>query len=99
MNEIDFRNWMLVNSYNKKVISDTISRIKKIEFDLNHIDIDIEYSKDECATLLSFFKNKGDNAYASSFENCTLPIGKYQLATYKYAIQKYIKYKNETVAE
>ena len=33
MNEVDFRNWLVKNDVNKKVQSDIVSRIKKIEKD------------------------------------------------------------------
>ena len=47
MNEIDFRSWMIQHNYNKKVISDTISRIKKIEKEICYCDIDEHFINDK----------------------------------------------------
>lgn len=95
MNEIDFRTWLSRQGVNKKVASDMVSRIKRIERETSHYDIDVEYNKDECATLLSLFKNKGINEQMNSLET-SLPIGKYQLSTYKYALKKYMVFRAET---
>lgn len=91
MNELDFRTWLSRQGVNKKVASDMVSRIKRIEREANYCDIDIEYRKDECSALLSLFKNKGINDNMNSLET-TLPVGKYQLSTYKYALKKYIAF-------
>lgn len=98
MNEMDFRTWLSRQGVNKKVTSDTVSRIKRIEREANHCDIDVEYRKDECSALLSLFKNKGINEHMNALET-SLPIGKYQLSTYKYALQKYISFLQETILE
>ena len=95
MNEIDFKNWFSNQNISKKVISDTISRLKRLELSLDNIDLDEEYKKDNCAQLLSFFKCKGLNSYAKQFVNCNLPVGQYQLTTYKYALNKYIIFLKE----
>ncbi len=92
MNEIDFKNWLCSSGYSKKVAGDTISRIKKIERVNFCIDIDQEYSKDKCMTLLSVFKNKGKNEEMKKLDSSSLPIGKYQLSTYKYAVNLYVKF-------
>ena len=94
MDEIKFRNWLLKNGKNKKVCSDTISRIKKIERELGNIDLDEEYEKDQCQNLLNAFKNTGRNEQMEKY-NSNLPIGRYHLSTYKYAVQVYISFKNE----
>ena len=95
MNEMDFRTWLSHQGVNKKVASDTVSRVKRIEREANHCDIDIEYRKDECSALLSLFKNKGINEQMNRLET-SLPVGKYQLSTYKYALKKYIAFLTDT---
>lgn len=95
MNEIDFRIWLFRQGVNKKVASDTVSRIKRIERETNYCDIDIEYRKNKCSVLLALFKNKGINEQMNALET-SLPIGKYQLSTYKYALKKYIAFLTET---
>lgn len=94
MNEIEFRAWLIQQDYNKKVISDAISRIKKIEKELGCCDIDELYSNDNCKHLLSVLSNMGNNQDMKKFLPNNLPIGNYQMNTYKYAINLYIKYCN-----
>lgn len=40
MNEVEFRNWMSQKGVKHKVQSDCISRIKRVERELNHCDMD-----------------------------------------------------------
>lgn len=94
MNEIDFRIWLLKKDTNKKVVSDLVSRLKRIEKEINHCDIDYEYHSDKCEKLLSYFYKKGINAQMETIET-SLPIGKYQLSTYRYALKKYIAFLDE----
>lgn len=96
MNEVDFRAWLNDNGINHKVQSDLISRIKRIKRSLGNCDIDAEYKKDKCAFLLSVFRNAGRNADMERFGNVNLPIGKYHLSVYKYALQKYVCYLDST---
>ena len=91
MNEIDFRIWLTQKNTDKKVISDIISRLKRIEREINHCDIDYEYHSDKCETLLSYFRKKGINSEMDEIQT-NLPIGIYQFSTYKYALQKYITF-------
>lgn len=97
MNEMDFRAWLSRQDTNKKVASDIVSRLKRIEREITHHDIDMEYRKDECCELLSLFKNKGINEQMNSFET-SLPVGNYQLSTYKYALQRYILFLQESIS-
>lgn len=92
MNEIDFKAWLQSQNTTKKVQGDLISRIKRLERAFDNIDIDEEYKKDKCCFILSLFKNKGLNPEMSKFENVDLPVGQYQLSTYKYALKKYISF-------
>lgn len=90
MNEIDFKNWLINQNVNKKVISDYISRLKKIERELN-CDVDKEYKNDMCKLLLSQFSKMG-KILVKNFPNCNFPIGKYSMNTYKLVLKKYIKF-------
>ncbi len=95
MNELQFKHWLSKKEYPKKVQSDTISRLKKLERELNFIDIDVEYKKDKCEYLMSLFINKGENKAMREIIPSSLPIGKYQLSTYKYALSLYVKFIEE----
>jgi hypothetical protein len=52
MNEIEFRDWLATNGMNKKVISDYVFRLKKIEREIDHCDIDEQYRNDKCQHLM-----------------------------------------------
>ncbi|MFI3211731.1 MAG: hypothetical protein R3Y24_00135 [Eubacteriales bacterium] len=95
MNEIDFRQWLNDCGYSKKVESDTVSRLKRLERESEIVDIDDEFDKDQCEKLLSIFKNKGENETMKDIEISSLPIGNYQLSTYKYALKLYLKYRQK----
>ena len=58
-------------------------------------NIDAEYKRDGCMYLLSLFQNKGENEYMEALPDNELPVGKYHLSTYKYALNIYIKFKSE----
>lgn len=92
MNEIGFRKWLLENGKKGKVASDTISRLKKVERELGNIDMDEEYKKDQCCRVLKLFDNTGRNDEMDKYIT-TLPIGKYYLSTYRYAVKLYTLYK------
>ena len=96
MNELEFKVWMNNNNINKKVQSDLISRLKKIEREINHCDIDEEYRSDRCEYLLSLFCKSGNNDEMLKLKYVNLPIGKYQISTYKYALKKYISFMEES---
>lgn len=92
MNEIKFRQWLSKNNISKKMQSDLVSRLKRFERINGHIDIEEGYRKDNCSFLFSLFKNKGINNNMKKMGETELPIGKYQLSTYKYALSLYVKY-------
>lgn len=92
MKEIEFKIWLANNDYSKKMQSDITSRIKKIERVIDFTDIDNEFSKDNGKFLLSLFNNKGENEAMKNLNSSSLPIGKYQLSTYKYAVSLYFKF-------
>lgn len=91
MDEIGFRNWLAESGKNAKVISDTISRLKRLERELGPIDIDSEYKKDQCNQMLSLFENTGRNEKMAHYKT-SLPIGKYHMNTFRYALNMYISY-------
>ncbi len=92
MRELDFYNWLTNKSIPKKLCSDYISRLKRLEHSLSDCDIDDEYLKDKCKTLLELFYKSGQNEKMASRHIGNLPIGKYHIASYKYAINKYLEF-------
>lgn len=96
MNEIDFRNWLIKNGKKSKIASDTISRLKKIEKDIDYCDIDEQYRKDKCKYLLSLFQKMGENDCMRKYLLQRFPIGKYSMNTYRHAINQYIKFLDST---
>ena len=96
MNELEFRTWLSQQSLKTKVQCDCISRLKKIEREINYCELDEEYHKDKCEYLLSLFANMGRNTEMSKYHNANFPIGKYSMNTYRLALNKYIKFCKET---
>ena len=94
MRELDFYIWLTSNNTPKKLCCDYISRLKRLEHSLLNCDIDEEYKKDKCISLLDLFDKSGQNEKMTSRHIGNLPIGRYYLATYKYAINKYLKFLN-----
>lgn len=97
MNEIEFRNWLVENGCTAKVTGDHISRLKRVERELNHCDIDEEYRSDKCNYLISLFDNNGNNEEMNKIKNNSLPIGKYYMSTYRLAIKKYVMFCDEII--
>lgn len=95
MNEIDFSVWLTKNNTPKKVCSDYVSRLKKIEHSLSNCDLDEEYNKDKCVSLINLFKKAGNNENMQSRHIVGLPIGKYYLAAYKFSVKKYVEFRND----
>lgn len=98
MNEVEFRNWLIGNGCAPKVAGDHISRIKRIERELNHCDIDEQYRSDKCEYLISLFANNGNNDEMKKIKNTTLPFGKYYMSTYRLAIKKYVMFCDEIIS-
>lgn len=92
MNEIEFRQWLSKNNVSKKMQSDFVSRLKRFERAIGNCDIDEEYRSDKYTYLFSLFENKGLNDNMNKFSNVDLPIGGYQLSTFKYALNMYKQY-------
>ncbi|MEA5093019.1 hypothetical protein SDC9_22335 [bioreactor metagenome] len=98
MNEVDFRNWMTSKGINKKVQSDCISRLKRVEKEINRCDIDEQYRNDKCEYIMSLFLNMGENENMKKYPNSNLPIGKYYMSTYRHAVKQYIQFCDEVAA-
>lgn len=94
MEDARFKNW-LKNKYSKKISTDIVSRIRRVERYLETSSIEDEYEKDKCAFVLSIFENKGINERMRSLGKVDLPVGKYYLSTYRHAIERYIRYRTE----
>ena len=92
MNGVEFKNWMDKNNVNHKVQSDIISRIKKIEREIENCDIDEQYRRDKCNYLMSLFLNMGLNEKMKKYPNANFPIGEYYMSTFRYAIKYYVKF-------
>lgn len=97
MKELDFLNWLNINNTPKKLCSDYVSRLKRLERSLLDCDIDNEYLNDHCKSLLELFYKCGKNEKMASRHIGNLPIGKYYLSTYKYAINKYIEFLSSVI--
>ncbi len=97
MNEVDFRNWLVKNDVNKKVQSDIVSRIKKIEKEIENCDIDEQYRRDKCEYLMSLFLNMGINDEMKKYPSAEFPIGKYHMSTFRYAIKYYVRFCSDTL--
>lgn len=99
MNEVEFRNWLEKKNIKKKVQGDCVSRLKRIERELNHCDIDEQYRSDKCEHLLAAFLNMGKNEDMKKYPDANLPIGKYYMSTYRHSLKQYIKFCEETISE
>lgn len=95
MNEYEFYMYLRKLGTSIKVCSDNISRIKRVEKSIKDCDIDEEYHKDKCESLLNLLKKKGENEDIKKVLIGTLPIGSYTMNTYKYAIRKYVAFMEE----
>lgn len=88
MNEIEFRCWLTANNYKPKLISDAVSRLKRLIQMLGHIDLDSEYQSNHLAPLLDDFAKKPK---AVTERNIAIRALKQPL-TYKYALNLYIRF-------
>lgn len=95
MNEVEFRNWLVNNGCTAKVACDHISRIKRVEREINHCDIDEQYRSDKCERLIHLFDCNGQNVQMREMGETRLPIGKYYMSTYRLAIKKYVQFCEE----
>lgn len=99
MNEVEFRNWLISKGTKTKVASDCISRLKRIEREINHCDIDEHYRRDRCEYLMSLFINMGKNDNMKKYRSVNLPIGKYYMGTYRHSLKQYVKFCDESISK
>jgi len=90
MNRIDFYLWTLENNIPKKLYTDNLCRLQQIEHCISNCDLDEEYYKDKCQSILELFKNLGKNEKMANRHSGNLPIGKNYLTSYSSAIRKYV---------
>lgn len=95
MNEVEFKNWLSNNQVSKKMQSDLVSRLKRIEREINDCDIDEQYRSDKCDRLMSLFANMGKNSQMGEYPNADFPIGKYTMNTFRHAIKYYVNFCDE----
>ena len=98
MDEIGFRLWMNEKGVNKKVQMDCICRLKRIERELNQCDLDEQYCLDRCEFIMNAFLKQGNNDNMRKFPQASLPFGRYYMNTYRLAIKKYVKFRDEVNA-
>lgn len=93
MNILELNNYLLSKGRKKKIVSDTISRLKRINNELIIIgtNIDYEYSKNRCAELMRSFNRKCPNS-KKILLGSSLPLDKPEIANYKYAVKQYVSY-------
>ena len=95
MREIEFKNWLSNRGVKKKVQYDIVSRGKKVEKELCSNDIDQQYKNDKCESIMRSFSNKGINPNMPKEAINKLPVGKYHISTYKYAVKYYLMFYDE----
>lgn len=93
MNEIDFRNWIAEQGISKKVQGDIISRLKRVERELNKCNLDKEFEKDQCESIKELFLKKGDN-HSMRKRKTSFPIGSNSMNCYRHAIKRYVDFRN-----
>lgn len=96
MNEVEFKNWLIKHGTKRKIASDEVSRLKRIERELKNCDIDEQYRRDKCEYLLKLFLGMGINEEMKKYPNANFPIGKYYMSTFRYALKQYIHFCEET---
>lgn len=97
MRKEEFSKWLTKKGVSKKVCSDTSSRLKRIEKEIDHCDLDEQYHSDHCEHILSLFVHMGNNDSMKKYPHADLPIGKYYMSTYRHAIKQYKQFCDEQV--
>lgn len=95
MNEVEFRNWLVHRGTKPKVAGDIVSRLKRIEHEIENCNMDEQYCSDKCEFLMSLFANRGENENMKKYPNAKFPIGKYYMSTYRYSIKQYVTFCEE----
>ena len=93
MDEIGFRTWLANAGKNRRVQADAVSRLKTLQRELGCCDLDHEYNSDKCTHILAALKNKGENDLMRAYGEVKLPVGKYTLSVYRYALNMYIQFR------
>ena len=95
MNIVGFSNWLLSKGHNKKITSDIVSRLKRINREILysdlHTNIDEQYNFDFCKGLLNLLSRDMDKKN-NVLRNTNLPINKPEISNYKTSLNKYLKY-------
>lgn len=91
MDEVGFLNFLRSKGIDKKICSDHISRIKRVEKCIADCEIEEEYRKDRCSQLLSYFEKKSSEKIKKVLI-APLPIGRYSMNTFRYSIKRYIEF-------
>lgn len=93
MNTVEFSNYLLSNGVKKKVASDIISRLKRINNELLDIgtNIDEQFDLNRCKDICESFNRKKSNS-KKMLKGSSLPLDKPEIANYKYSLNKYINY-------
>lgn len=94
MNKYDFYMYLKYKGFSNKVCSDNISRISRIEKSIMDCDIDDEYHKDKCESLMKLLERKREEELKKVLTG-NLPIGSYTMSTYRYAVKKYVEFMND----
>lgn len=90
MKELEYRQWLRNLGISKKMESDFVSRLKRLETKLCIYDIDEEYQYDKCTRLLKYLSSGcKDSPYPKSLE---LLGTSNQYTVLKYALKKYISF-------
>lgn len=94
MRKKEFRIWLETNgmSSSRKMISDYISRAKRVETELK-IDFDSEFELDGGKRLLYGIQRYGKNLLSSDFPKSSLPIGTTSFCMLQQAVKKYFLFK------
>lgn len=92
MDELGFREWMSTYDIKKKIQGDCISRLKRIEKELE-IELDECYEETELKSILEAFLKMGLNEEMQKYGDVNLPIGKYYMSTYRHSLKQYIAFK------
>lgn len=95
MDEIGFRIWLTAHKTNSKVIGDIISRLKRIEKEFDYCDLDEEYKNNRCNKIIAALDYNGENKVMAEYSGVNLPIGKYYMSTFRYALKKYVAFCDE----
>ena len=90
MKELYFRKWLNENDEKKKMQSDFVSRLKRLEIKLEIFDIDEEYKSDKCQKLLKYLSEGCKNSPYS--KGLSLKGTSNQYTVLKYAVKKYISF-------